>query len=182
MFQKDDLIIYGDTGVCRVEAVGTPADIPVSDKNKLYYTLTPVRGRGVVYTPVDSKVYMRPVMTRQEAEDLIARIPSIREAVYDNQNLKLLSSNYQASLQTHRCEDLICLIKTVYAKNQAFARSGKRLGQIDQRYWKRAEELLYGELSAALDIPFEAVQDYIARAVEKQAEAAEDLAAELAQA
>ena len=34
-------------------------------------------------------------------------------------------------------------------------------GQMDQRYMKRAEDVLYGELAAALDIPMEEVPDYI---------------------
>ena len=38
---------------------------------------------------------------------------------------------------------------------------------VDERYMKQAERLLYGELSAALGIPFEEVQPYIARRVEE---------------
>ena len=36
---------------------------------------------------------------------------------------------------------------------------------VDERFMKQAERLLYGEQSAALGIPFEAVQPYIARRV-----------------
>ena len=38
---------------------------------------------------------------------------------------------------------------------------------VDERYMKQAERLLYGELAAALDIPFDRVQPYIARRVEE---------------
>ena len=50
-----------------------------------------------------------------------------------------------------------------YAVRPEFAR---RLGMVDERYMKQAERLLYGELSAALGIPLEEVQPYIARRVE----------------
>ena len=33
---------------------------------------------------------------------------------------------------------------------------------VDERYLKQAEQLLFGELAAALEIPYEAVQPYIA--------------------
>ena len=40
---------------------------------------------------------------------------------------------------------------------------------MDERYLKRAEELLYGELAVALDIPREEVAGYIAAEAERQA-------------
>ena len=39
---------------------------------------------------------------------------------------------------------------------------------IDQTYKKKAEELVYSEFSAALGIPFEEVEDYIARRLESR--------------
>ena len=41
-------------------------------------------------------------------------------------------------------------------------------GQMDQRYMKRAEELLYGELSVALGIERDQVVSYIARVLEEK--------------
>ena len=67
-------------------------------------------------------------------------------------------------LQSHDCGDLVQLIKTVYAKSR---RSGRRLSQVDQRYRKRAEELLHGELSVALGIPFHEVPAYIESVIGK---------------
>ena len=41
MFQKGDLIVYGNMGVCRVEAVEAPAGLPGAGEKKLYYKLDP---------------------------------------------------------------------------------------------------------------------------------------------
>ena len=54
---------------------------------------------------------------------------------------------------------------SIYAKQKQAEAQKRRLGQVDERYRKQAERLLYGELSAALGIPFEEVQPYIARRV-----------------
>lgn len=176
MFQKGDLIMYASTGVCRVEDI----DIPKPDRRiqskfssagnqpRLYYKLVPLYSKGVIYIPVDTTVFMRPVISRSEANELIAKIPDIREEAFDCRNLKMLSDHYQSILQTHRCEDLIHLIKAVRQKSQNMIQNGKRLGQIDQRYMKRAEELLYDELATALEIPRDSVCDYIRQAIEKQ--------------
>lgn len=40
MFQIGQLILYGNTGVCRVEAIGPP-QLAAADKTKDYYTLAP---------------------------------------------------------------------------------------------------------------------------------------------
>ena len=44
----------------------------------------------------------------------------------------------------------------IYSKKQA-AKQIKKLGFTDEKYLKRAEELLFGELAAALDISLEEV-------------------------
>lgn len=161
MFQKGDLIIYGNTGVCRVEKVGPPRNLSGADGDRLYYMLSPIYGAGNIYIPVDTSVFMRPVISREDADRLIERIPSIHADICDSSNQRALSEHYEAALQTHACEDLLQLIKTVYAKNRDSIHRGKKPGQTDQKYKKRAEDLLYGELSVALSIPLDEVEGYI---------------------
>ena len=164
MYQAGEFIVYGTSGVCKVEAVGkSPFE---GEEDKLYYTLTPVAGTETIYLPVDSPVYTRPVITRAQAERLIAAIPSIEEDHFTSHSLRMSTEHYQAALQTHDCRDLVQLIKTVYAKAR---RSGRRVSQIDQRYRKRAEELLHGELAVALGIPIDEVQPYISRSISEAA-------------
>ena len=56
MFQKGDLIVYGNMGVCRVEAVEAPAGLPGAGEKKLYYKLDPVYETGTVYIPVHDQI------------------------------------------------------------------------------------------------------------------------------
>ena len=166
MFEKGSLLIYDTVGVCRVEDIGIPSGIPVADKEKKYYKLAPVFGSGTIYIPEDTKVFMRPVISKEEAEMLLEKIPEIREDICDTRNQKVLEDHYKASFQSHECEDLVQLIKTVYLKKQNLEKSGKKTGKTDQQYMKRAQSLLHEELSIALGIPLEEVEDYITRAVE----------------
>ena len=170
MFQPGDLIVYGSSGVGKVEAV-EERDMGAGQKDRLYYTLSPVYSMETIYTPVDTTVFMRPVITREQAEELVEQIPLIQEDVCQERNLSLLSAHYQSAIQSHDCKDLIQLVKSVYTKNQHAVQKGKKLGQVDQRYWKRAEDLLQGELAVALDIPREDIADYIE---EKMAAARKD--------
>ena len=71
MFEKDQLIMCGGHGVCRVVNVtGNPFDR--FDKVRRFYVLEPVFEKAsTVYMPVDNeKVVMRRVMNREEAEEL----------------------------------------------------------------------------------------------------------------
>lgn len=165
MFNVGDLVIYSGEGVCRVEAIGTPV-IAGAASGRLYYTLAPVYRTGRIFSPVDSGVFMRPVITREEAERLILAIPEAEGEVCDNRNIRFLSEHYQERMRRHDCLELVKVIKAVYKKRLMAMEKGKKLGQIDERYMKRAEDMLYGELAVALEIPRDKVLGYITDKVE----------------
>ena len=63
MFEIGQLIMYASRGVCRVDDIGT---LDLEDAgDRVYYTLTPLFAKGTFYIPVDSKAYMRPIMTEE---------------------------------------------------------------------------------------------------------------------
>ena len=161
MFQPGEKIVYGTTGVCTVQEVTPRDDLPGTAPGTLYYALEPLSGSGIIYLPVDATVFMRPVITRQEAEALVARIPEMAAEAYHQRNLQMLRNHYQEVLQSHDCEKLLELTMSIHVKEKQAIKAGRKLGQIDARFQKRAEELLWGELAAALEIPVEAVPRYI---------------------
>ena len=166
MYQVGDLIIYGSTGVCNITAI-TTLDYPRVDKSKLYYELKPFYQNGVIYAPVNTtKVYMRPIISRDEVEKLISMIPEIRAEAYHNRILSQLAEHYQALLSTHNCLDLLELSMSLYAKKQLAEQQNRMFGAIDKRFMKRAEDLLFGELSASLNIPKDKIPEYIADRVD----------------
>lgn len=172
MFQTGDLIIYGNSGVCSVDEVCNPESTKVED-GRMYYKLRPLYSTETIFIPVDTKVFMRPIISRREAEALIAGIPSTREQAFVTRNLSMLKEHYESSLQTHDCGDLLQLIRSVYSKGQDATQNKRKLGQLDQRYMKRAEDLLYGELAVALDIPRDEVLAYIESVVKSKQDAVE---------
>ena len=166
MFQTGDLVVYGATGVCRVEEITCPGGTG-ADRNRRFYLLKPLQQDCVIYTPVDNaKVPMRPVISREEAEALIDLIPSIRAEAYHGPTLQALAQHYQSAVRSHDCRDLVELMMSIYAKRRQAEAQKRRLGMVDERFMKQAERLLYGELSVALDIPFDQVEPYIARRVD----------------
>ena len=108
---------------------------------------------------------MRPVISREEAIDLISTIPGIEAEAYENKNLRFLNEQYEESFQSHDCADLLRVIKAVYIKRCSANERGRKLGQIDERYMKRAEDRLHEEFAVALGIPKDEVREYIRKAV-----------------
>lgn len=164
MFQTDDCIFYGQLGVCRVVDVRVP-DFCSGEEKRLYYVLEPLYQRGTVFIPVDSDVFMRPILSREEADRLIDLIPSIQAEAYNNSNLQELTQHYADKLQSHDCADLIELTMSIYAKKRDRGQSNRKIGAVDEAYMKRAEALLYGEFAVALGIPDQEVPAYIAARV-----------------
>ena len=168
MYQPGDLIVYGGEGVCRIEAVG-PLNLSDMKSDKLYYTLQPVYRTGMVFAPVGGKVFMRPVISREQAEELVRSIPQVQEQHLDGRNLRAAGEYYQKMISSYDCADLVQLIKTIYCKQQNAQAAGRKGGQVDERYRKRAEDTLYGELAVALDISKNSVEDYIKKTIEESA-------------
>ena len=160
MYQIGDYVVYGGSGVCQVMAVGTPAS-SACDRHRPYYTLRPLASTETIYVPVDAHVSMRPVLTRQEADALILQLPGLPECPVDTKNPQLRSHAYQESFRANDSAELARLLKTIHHKDTDARKAGRQPGKVDTRYRKRAEELLYGELSVALGIPHDSVPQYI---------------------
>ncbi len=165
MFKVGDLILYGGTGVCRVKEI-TTRDFSGAGDKQLFYTLIPLYQDCTISTPVNNrKIFMRAILSKAEAENLIDMIPTISAEAYHSPVLRELTDHYEASLKTHDCADLIELTMSIYAKKEYMEQQKLKFGAVDERFMKRAEELLFGEFAAALDIPKESVPDYIAERV-----------------
>lgn len=162
MFQPGDLIIYGTTGVCEVQEIAKPYQTG-ADKNRFYYLLKPLYQDGVIYTPVENgKVPMRPIISAKEANALIDDIPSVQAEACHAPTLQALSQLYQSAVRSHDCRNLIEMVMSIYEKQRQAEAQKRRLGMVDERFMRQAENLLYGEFSSALGIPFDEVQPYIA--------------------
>ena len=168
MYQVGDWIFYGNVGACQVTDV-SQRNIPGMGKNVMYYSLQPLCDNCSISTPVNGKIFMRPLISKEEAEALIEAIPDIDARAYHNPVLRQLSEHYEAALNTHDCLALIRMTMSIHAKKEAAASQKKRLGAVDEKFMKRAEELLFGELSVALGIERNKVTEYIEQRLEELA-------------
>lgn len=164
MYEAGDLIMYGGTGVCKVESV-TSGIFDAEDDRK-YYVLQPLYQTGTIYSPVDNrKIFMRPIISAEEARALIDEIPEIESEVFRSSSIQQLSKHYQEAIDTNTCYDWVELAKSIRLKSDEAKKNNRSLGQIDKKFKKKAEDLLFGEIAAALNIPREDVYSYISERI-----------------
>lgn len=166
MYQIGQLIVYGSKGVYRIEDIGYP-EIEWLKAERKYYTLTPIFKTEKVFIPVDTDIFMRPVMSRDAALKFIRQIPQIDSM--DNEackNPRSTESYYQTSIESHDLTKIVAVIKHIHAKRVAAKSKGRRIAQIDERYIKRAENILNEELAVIFDVQPENVPDLIGELIE----------------
>ena len=108
MFSVGEYIVYGVEGVCRVEEAGK-LKVAGLDKNRAYYRLRPYYHDGTIYTPVDGKAVMRPVLTREELERLLPRLPELEPLGDVPPDSRAAGEYYRAILSGHDCVALLRL-------------------------------------------------------------------------
>lgn len=156
MFAVGDKIVYGESGVCTVECVG-PLEMSGASKDRLYYSLRPLIGSGTYFAPVDTGVYMRPVMSREEAEALIDAIPGIEPALCNDSRFNHVDAFYKELFRQHSCEVLVAIVKGLHTRMSERKTKSSRA----EATMKRARDMLHGELAVALDLEVREVEGYI---------------------
>ena len=165
MFKVGDLIVYGNAGVCRVIEIGKPPLAGIPDGQD-YYTLEPYYSeKSVIFTPCNNeKVVMRPIVSREEADELIRLIPEINCLGITDEMKR--EDCYKNIIKTCDPKLFVSIIKTIYNRRKQRISEGKKSTASDEKYFQMAEDKLYGELAIALEIERSNVKDYIYRCVE----------------
>ena len=164
MYDVGQLVQYGSTGVCKVREIKVQ-EAPDGEE-RLYYILQPLYKPGVICAPVESqKIFIRPIISKEEADRLICLIPTMDCPAIHCRMSRELSEKYDELMRSHECRDWMILTISIKAKKRDLKSQKRKFGIVDERFLKQAEELLFGEFAAALDIPKDQVQGYIQRKV-----------------
>lgn len=155
MYSIGDKIIYGENGVCIVEKIA-PLAMSGSEE-KLYYYLRPVIGTGDYFAPVDTSVFMRSVIGKEEAVALIQSIPEIEPAVCNDSRFNHVDAFYKEIFKKHTPEAMVSIIKGLHLRMAEKKTKSTRA----EATMKRAKEILHGELGAALGMDYKDVEEFI---------------------
>lgn len=129
-----------------------------------YYRLVPVNDTSIKYkVPVNSN-FLKKVITKEEIDRLLLEIPEINTIDLGE---KQIEQEYKELMKSGTHEDLVKIIKTSYLRNQIRILNNKRISEIDDEYFKRAEKYLYEEIGVVLNLSFENTKEYIINKLKK---------------
>jgi len=158
VFREGDCLVFGLHGVCQM--MGKQED--TADGSEMYVLQPIYDQRSRIFVPVDSEVLcakMRPVLSKEEAETLIDQMPEEKEIWISNENQR--KERYHEIVKRGERRELVQLVKTLYLQQEKMKKAGKRLYRIDEKYFKDAKKILYGELAHVLEMGIDEVEPYI---------------------
>lgn len=158
MYKIGEYIVYNKE-VCLIKDI----------KNKYindidYYVLRPLDDKSLnIKIPVNSES-IRKIIDKKEALKLIEEIPTIEIIEINDKNIE---SIYKQYINSSDLRDLVKIIKTTYLRNEDRLKSKRKIGEIDDQYFKKAEKLLYDELSISLNKTYDETKDFVVNKVEE---------------
>lgn len=136
----------------------------IIEKEDGYYRLVPVNDTSIKYkVPVDSN-FLKKVITKEEIDRLLLEIPEINTIDLGE---KQIEQEYKELMKSGTHEDLVKIIETSYLRNQIRIINNKRISEIDDEYFRRAEKYLYEEIGIVLNLSFENTKEYIINKLKK---------------
>lgn len=159
MFEVNDYIMYGMTGVCQV--VDITKERIIDDLQKEYYVLKHIYANDtIIKIPTDNeKISMRKILSKGEVTTLIDNITNSETIWIDDDRQR--NDAFKSILKTGDVDNLVKLVRSIYLNKEYKKSIGKKTYKVDQEIMDVAERLLNEELATVLKINPSEVASYI---------------------
>lgn len=169
MYTVGTSILYGRTGVCQIEAIGS-APCQKRDGQRYYKLRALFSNSGeLIYIPVDAAVSMRPLIDGGEAAGYLELLPRLKPQKFASRKPAELIAHYQDVLASCQPENCLLLLKEIYLKGKELTAHNKKLSQVDSRYLKIAERLVCEEFAVALRTGPDSIKKRLYAAMDREA-------------
>ena len=142
MYKIGDIFLYGSNGVCKITDIKSEK---FARETKTYYILSPFfDSKETIFVPVDNETLiskMKSLLSKSEIMELIKSIPEQKTIWNENTNTR---------------RDLFKKII-----NKAQEAIGKSLSVVDEKYYRRAQNIIHGEIALVLDMQPTEVEPFI---------------------
>ena len=160
MWKLDDIVTYGSAGICRICEIRNEK---FCGEDKQYYILKPLfDDKTTLFVPSFNENLMkkiRPVLTYDEAMELIRTIPDISPVWEDNDRMR--QEKYRDILESGVREDILSMLKALYDRRNFLVSKGKKLRSSDEIFMRSGEKLIENECAHVLGMELSAVKEFI---------------------
>ncbi len=149
MIAVGDVVFVQNKGVCYVEDI-TKNAYEGADKTKEYYVLKPVESTNnmMIYFPTDTKITIRPIISKSKAIQLLNNLKSITEIEIGSEETRF--ETYNNITKTGEVEDRLKLLKTLLKRKANINK--KQFNLQEQKYITSLTTCVVSELACALNV------------------------------
>ena len=160
MFVKDDIVIYGSSGLCKVLGI---TEKEFGETSFKYYELIPVYdNKSALYVPVTNQSLVNKMHKILSSNDIKEVIKTIYNEDYiwieDETERK---EYYKKVIEIGDRYELVKAIKAVYYHSKKQEELKKKVHICDERFLKDAQKMLFDEIAYVLEIERNQVLEYI---------------------
>ena len=161
----NDAVIHVPEGVCTVTSI-IERDL-ASLGTRQYYVLEPVYDhKSKIFVPIEgNNTKVRELPNKEEVLSVIDEIPGSESVWVDNDKARLETFSSILSRCDHR--EMMKLVHTLKTKQTEKMRAGKKFHSADERIFREAERILFGEFGYVLGIAPAEVGDFIRARLEE---------------
>nr|WP_243108474.1 CarD family transcriptional regulator [Maliibacterium massiliense] len=158
MFQVNDTVMYGNTGVCRIVDIRQEK---FAGRTAQYYILKPVDDASTtIHCPTENaQAKIRKLLSPEEVYALIQIMPDMQAEWIESEQQRKEAFNNILKRGDH--VELVKLIKALHFKRAEKLQAGRKFYAADEKVMKDAERMLHGELAYVLKIAPEEVVPFI---------------------
>lgn len=144
MYNIGQYIVHPGQGVCRVEGV--------VEEPTAVYQLMPVGQRNPmrIIFPVASEGKLRPVLSHDEAMELIDQYATLQVDEYTGRSSALEEDHFKREIRQGTCRDTMRIVKTFRTRIAETRARNKKPPVVYERILKQASKRSLEELSVAL--------------------------------
>ena len=163
MFQENEYVMYGLTGVCKLAEKRT--ETSGDHKGVEYYILYPVKDESAkIMIPVRlGQGRMRGLITKEE---LKKHLMQLQEEDIWVDDLKERGKDFQERLKTGEFYQWLAISSCLYGEKKRKVLEGKKLSMVDEKVMKDAWTLMCEEVLYGLDI----TEDQMKRLINEEEE------------
>ena len=160
MYKIGDVFVYGANGACEITDI---KEEKFARETKIYYILSPFfDSRETIFVPVDNETLtgkMKKVLSRDEIMEMIKSIPEAETIWNDNANMR--REEYRKIINTADRKELVKLLKTLHEQKQKLEEIGKNLSVSDEKYYRKAQNIIHSEIAMVLELEMKEVEPFI---------------------
>ncbi|WP_453992890.1 CarD family transcriptional regulator [Bacillus nitroreducens] len=162
MFNKGDLVIYSNMGICRINDI---CEKTYAGTTREYYVMHPIEDETLtIQNPVNNdRVMMKKIIGTIEAEEVLEsfKVPGIEWI--DNGNER--NRTYSGIVSSGDRKGISSIINTLLCKKYNLEMADKKISEQDRKLLLSTEKVLFREIAIALNTTVEAISNQVDRMI-----------------